>query len=57
METKGLETQQDKTKWKFLDEWINAVNQHGGFGKWQWAVSRNPVDVVGKIEKAAIHRI
>ena len=51
LETKGQEMQQDKTKWKFLDEWIKAVNQHGGFGKWQWAVSRNPSDVAGKIEK------
>jgi type III restriction enzyme len=51
LETKGQETQQDKTKWKFLDEWVKAVNQHREFGKWQWAVSKNPADVAGIIEK------
>ena len=35
LETKGQETQQDKTKREFLDEWVKAVNEHGGFGKWQ----------------------
>ena len=53
LETKGQDTQQDKTKREFLDEWVRAVNEHGGFGKWQWAVSTNPADVAG-ILKAAI---
>jgi hypothetical protein len=51
LETKGQDTQQDKTKREFLDEWVNAVNAHGGFGKWAWAVSKNPADVKGIIEK------
>jgi hypothetical protein len=34
---------------EFLDEWVKAVNQHGGFGTWQWAVSRDPADVAGII--------
>jgi len=29
-----------------------AVNTHGGFGKWQWAVSKDPADVAGIIEKS-----
>ena len=45
LETKGQDTQRDKTKRRFLDEWVKAVNEHGGFGKWRWAVSRNPADV------------
>ena len=53
LETKGQDTQQDKTKREFLDEWVRAVNEHGGFGKWQSAVSTNPADVAG-ILKAAI---
>lgn len=52
LETKGQDTQQDKTKREFLDEWTKAVNQHGGFGKWQWAVSMNPADVAGILEQA-----
>lgn len=50
LETKGQDTQQDKTKREFLDEWVKAVNAHGGFGKWAWAVSKNPANVKGIIE-------
>lgn len=49
LETKGQDTQKDKTKRAFLDEWVKAVNEHGGFGKWKWAVSMNPADVRGII--------
>jgi type III restriction enzyme len=52
LETKGQDTQRDKTKRGFLDEWVRAVNAHGGFGNWQWAVSINPADVKMIIENA-----
>lgn len=52
LETKGQDTDQDKSKRAFLDEWINAVNEHGGFGHWSWAVSKKPGDVVGILEQA-----
>ena len=45
LETKGQETQKDKTKRKYLGEWVKAVNQQGGFGQWSCAVSYNPSDV------------
>ncbi len=45
LETKGRDTDQDKTKRSFLDEWCKAVNQHGGFGHWTWAVSFDPNDI------------
>ncbi len=48
----GLDTQQDKTKREFLNEWVRAVNEHGGFGKWTWAVSKDPADVRMTIEDA-----
>ena len=51
LETKGQDTQQDKVKRDFLDEWIKAVNQHGGFGIWKWAVSNHPKDVAGILAK------
>ena len=35
----------DRTKRRFLDEWVNAVNIHGGFGRWTWDVSRAPGDI------------
>jgi len=45
LETKGQDSQKDKTKREFLDEWVRAVNAHGGFGKWRWAVSVHPKDI------------
>jgi len=54
LETKGQDTQQDKTKREFLDEWVRAINEHGGFGKWQWAVSTNPADVAGILKAATL---
>jgi type III restriction enzyme len=52
LETKGQDTQQDKTKRAFLDEWVKAVNGKGGFGKWSWAVSYNPSDLPEILDKA-----
>jgi type III restriction enzyme len=54
LETKGQDTQQDRTKQEFLDEWVRAVNGQGGFGKWQWQVSTHPSDVAGILEQAML---
>ncbi|MEN9211079.1 MAG: hypothetical protein Q6J46_12340, partial [Thermostichus sp. DG02_2_bins_29] len=40
LETKGEESEQDRVKHRYLDEWVKAVNAHGGFGRWKWAVAR-----------------
>ena len=56
LETKGQDTEQDKVKRRYLDEWTQAVNAHGGFGRWQWAVVKKPgeiKDVLIKCGKAA----
>ena len=45
LETKGQDTDRDRTKRKFLAEWVAAVNQHGGFGRWAWDVSTAPGDI------------
>ena len=45
LETKGRDSEQDRTKRRFLDEWVNAVNAHGGFGRWSWDVSKDPGDI------------
>lgn len=45
LETKGQDTEQDQVKRRYLDEWIEAVNSHGGFGRWRRAVARRPGDV------------
>jgi type III restriction enzyme len=52
LETKGQDTQQDKTKREFLDEWVRSVNGHGGFGIWKWAVSTHPSDVANILQIA-----
>ena len=51
LEVKGQETEQDKAKRKSMEEWVQAVNNHGGFGEWAFAVSRDPNDVDGIICK------
>jgi type III restriction enzyme len=45
LEVKGEDDQRNQTKRKFLDEWVRAINQHGGFGQWAWAVSRELGDL------------
>src|SRR6266545_7901373 len=42
LEVKGQDDEQNQTKRGFLDQWIQAVNGHGGFGSWSSDVSRNP---------------
>jgi type III restriction enzyme len=34
LEVKGRESAKDQTKRRFMDEWVRAVNDHGGFGEW-----------------------
>lgn len=52
VEVKGQNTAQDQTKRRYLDEWVKAVNAHGGFGQWASAVCLKPSDLATVIEKA-----
>jgi type III restriction enzyme len=52
LETKGQDSPQNQTKRAFLDEWVRAVNDHGGFGRWRCAVSRHPKDIGGLLAGA-----
>ena len=36
---------QDRTKRRFLQEWVTAINAHGGFGRWVHDVSTHPGDI------------
>ncbi len=45
LETKGQDTEQDEVKRRYLAEWVEALNSHGGFGRWRWAVARRPGDI------------
>ncbi|MDT7828859.1 DEAD/DEAH box helicase family protein [Pricia sp. S334] len=51
LETKGFDSQQNQTKREYLDEWIKAVNNQGGFGEWHWDVSFHPSDIEGLLKK------
>ncbi len=42
LETKGQDTEQDRVKRRYLEEWTQAVNAHGGFGRWHCAVAHRP---------------
>jgi len=53
LETKGRDTQRDKTKRSYLNEWVEAVNADGRFGRWNWSVSFHPKDVGGILEQTA----
>lgn len=45
LETKGQVTEQDEVKRHYLEEWTQAVNAHGGFGRWRCAVTKSPGEV------------
>jgi len=47
LETKGQDTDIDRTKRFYLQEWIKAVTNHGGFGIWREAISFDPNDLSG----------
>ncbi|ATG89121.1 BPTD_3080 family restriction endonuclease [Methylomonas koyamae] len=45
LEVKGQDSEQNKVKRQHLDQWVKAVNQHGGFGEWCADVSFSASDV------------
>jgi type III restriction enzyme len=51
LEVKGQDSEENKVKGEYLDVWVNAVNQHGGFGEWCRDVSYNPSDVRDILKK------
>jgi type III restriction enzyme len=51
LEVKGQDSPQNKAKRDFLDEWVRAVNNHGGFGRWSWDVSFDPADILDILAK------
>lgn len=45
VEDKGQDTPKDQTKRRYMGEWVNAVNAHGGFGKWKFKPCFKPDDL------------
>ena len=38
LEIKGAPREVDESKWRYMRDWVAAVNSHGGFGPWSWDV-------------------
>ena len=53
LETKGDNDEQARVKHHFLDEWVKAVNEHGGFGHWGAAYLLRPGEIRTVLEKAS----
>ena len=53
LETKGQDTDRDRTKRRYLAEWVEAVNAHGGFGRWRWDIALNPGEIHGILARHA----
>ena len=53
LEVKGREREEDRTKRRYMEEWCEAVNAHGGFGRWDCAVSWQAGDVHDILEAKA----
>jgi type III restriction enzyme len=45
LQTKGRDTEQDRVKRRYLEEWAAAVTAHGGFGHWRAAMARRPGEI------------
>lgn len=45
LEVKGQDSDQNRVKREYLDLWVRAINANGGFGQWEWDVSREPGDI------------
>jgi type III restriction enzyme len=43
LETKGQDSEKERTKRKALDHWAKAVNSEGKFGFWAWDVAFSPL--------------
>ena len=51
LETKGKDDEQNRTKRKALERWVNAVNQTLSFGEWHWDVSFHQDDLLSILNK------
>ncbi|KXB96811.1 MAG: type III restriction endonuclease subunit R, partial [Chlorobi bacterium NICIL-2] len=56
LETKGQNTEQDRVKYRYLDEWVQAINAHGGFGHWRWAVVQHPGEIRDVLQRCLASR-
>ena len=53
LEIKGQDSQENRSKRQFLNEWVKAENEHGGFGLWSADVVLKPKEVLGVLRTRA----
>ncbi|WP_420209052.1 hypothetical protein [Candidatus Electronema sp. JC] len=53
LETKGQDNELARSKREYLREWVEAVNNHGGFGIWHESASFRPNEIAGILEGIA----
>ncbi|MGB9877859.1 MAG: BPTD_3080 family restriction endonuclease [bacterium] len=51
IEVKGLETEKDRQKEVAARRWVQAVNYHGEFGKWEYVIIREPRRIKEKLHE------
>ena len=51
LEIKGIDNEQNKEKRRYLEEWVDAVNEDGGYGIWTCDIAFSPNEVKGIIAK------
>jgi len=56
LEVKGFETEQDRQKEAAALRWVRAVNHHGEFGLWSFAVCKRP-HALDQMLKAALSKV
>lgn len=53
LEAKEFETERDRQKEAAARRWVRAANHHGEFGRWAFAVCRDPWRLPEILRKAA----
>ena len=57
LEVKGVDDNQNKEKRRYLEQWVDVVNEDGNHGTWSWDVIFNPSELRNVIEKHSIQKI
>lgn len=53
LEVKGFETEQDRQRGTAAKRWVRAVNHHGEFGRWAFALCK----VIGSLRMALVNEV
>ena len=53
LEVKGVDDNQNKEKRRYLEQWVDTVNEDGNHGTWSWDVIFNPSELRNVIQKHA----